>query len=137
MAALELSGISKDAYITGVQLEVGDTATPFEHRSYGQELALCQRYFTKLGGEGVGDVYGAGYITGAGFILDTLTLPVKMRTFPTSTVVGTWNVSNVAQPQLPYMSSTTAILYAQGTAIGQGLYNNPALTGYLTFDAEL
>ena len=30
--------------ITGIQLEVGDTATPFEHRSYGQELALCQRY---------------------------------------------------------------------------------------------
>ena len=31
--------------ITGVQLEVGDTATPFEHRSYGQELTLCQRYY--------------------------------------------------------------------------------------------
>ena len=33
--------------ITGVQLEVGDTATPFEHRSYGEELALCQRYYQK------------------------------------------------------------------------------------------
>jgi len=32
-------------YITGVQFEVGDKATPFEHRSYGEELLLCQRYF--------------------------------------------------------------------------------------------
>ncbi len=33
--------------ITGVQLEVGKVATPFEHRSYGEELALCQRYYQK------------------------------------------------------------------------------------------
>ena len=31
--------------VTGVQLEVGTEATPFEHRSFGQELALCQRYY--------------------------------------------------------------------------------------------
>jgi len=35
-------------YITGVQLEVGDTATPFEHRSYGEELLACCRYYWKV-----------------------------------------------------------------------------------------
>ena len=40
-------------YITGVQLEVGSVATPFEHRQYGQELALCQRYYWKMAINGV------------------------------------------------------------------------------------
>lgn len=124
-------------YLTGVQFEIGDTVTPFEHRSYGQEMALCQRYYTKIGGDALADIYGAAYITGGGFILDTLTLPVKMRAAPTGTKVGTWTVSNVAQPTIPHVSTTTFILFASGATIGQGVYYNPALTGYLTFDAEL
>jgi len=36
---------SNELFITGIQLEVGDKATPFEHRSFGEELALCQRYY--------------------------------------------------------------------------------------------
>ena len=34
--------------MTGVQMEEGGVATEFEHRSYGEELALCQRYFYKM-----------------------------------------------------------------------------------------
>ena len=50
-------------YITGVQLEVGEQATPFEHRSYADELARCQRYYAQLNGAngstgGIGTAYG-------------------------------------------------------------------------------
>ena len=41
---------SNEWYLTGVQLEVGSVATPFEHRSYGDELARCQRYYEVIYG---------------------------------------------------------------------------------------
>ena len=61
--------------LTGVQLEVGDTATPFEHRSYGDELAKCQRYYNEFG--------GIGYAAIATGMQQSSTVSSAGMTFPT------------------------------------------------------
>tara|TARA_Y100001972_G_scaffold63409_1_gene77467 strand:- start:149 stop:1252 length:1104 start_codon:yes stop_codon:yes gene_type:complete len=68
--------------ITGVQLEVGDTATEFEHRSYGDELAKCQRYFhsVTVGADNSPVAVGAYYT--ATSVYATVFFPVTMRTNP-------------------------------------------------------
>ena len=70
--------------ITGVQLEVGSVATPFEHRSYGDELRRCQRYYWNLLLEkGQTDLYlGNATQYNSSTIFMTLHPPVTMRTEP-------------------------------------------------------
>jgi hypothetical protein len=61
-----ISTINATFYLSGVQLEVGSVATPFERRDYGRELALCQRYYEKTYNQG--DVPGAGSPTAGALI---------------------------------------------------------------------
>lgn len=69
--------------ITGVQLEVGSVATDFEHRSFGQELALCQRYYLRLGDKAL-IYYTIGNIDGGNEAQTFINFPTEMRTAPSS-----------------------------------------------------
>ena len=69
---------------TGVQLEYGNVATPFEHRSYGEELALCQRYYTKVTVDSANDSFGVGLCDGSGNATGDVFFPVTMRLAPTA-----------------------------------------------------
>ena len=82
---------SNDWYLTGVQLEVGSEATDFEHRSFAEELALCQRYYYRWTA-GTTNRYlwqGQSYSTTSCFGV-IKEFPVTMRAVPTSTVSGTF-----------------------------------------------
>ena len=81
------SNASATFQFTGVQLEVGSSATGFEYRQYGQELALCQRYFAKIGGTTSTETLANGMSTD----LNTaqyycVYFPVTMRAAPTATI---------------------------------------------------
>lgn len=77
--------------ITGVQLEVGDTATPFEHRSYADEWARCRRY-TQVYANGSSGTIALGMGTGysATQFVVYVPLDVAMRAAPSVATSGNW-----------------------------------------------
>ena len=103
-------------YITGVQLEAGSVATPFEHRQYGQELALAQRYYQQwdysivLGNPGSTAFTATKYNTSDSIIANA-SLLVSMRAAPTVS------------------SSNTTCRYVSNTAIGGVTFINLSSPG--------
>ena len=68
--------------ITGVQLEVGDSATPFEHRSYGDELARCQRYFQSVYDSAMSAIAAGRGASGGDASVNVFPIPVALRASP-------------------------------------------------------
>ena len=138
-------------YITGVQLEVGSTATSFDYRPYGTELALCQRYFqgTTNPNDGNNYYYGSGSNLTSSIAYVTYPFLVSMRASPTLTSSGTFNIrggannETVTSVSLVTSSTTTAGVNftVGGATLTQG-YGVVARSGASTantlfFSAEL
>ena len=75
-------------YITGVQLEVGTSASDFEFLPYDVNLNRCQRYFQKIGGTNTNDVFATGF-TNTNTFFGVGKLNKTMRSFPSASVSGT------------------------------------------------
>jgi len=145
------SSTSNYLQITGVQLEVGDTATPFEHRSYGDELARCQRYYHRVQGNASDQTeLGMGYAFGTASVVISYTYPTTMRSPPTISESGveclTAGVSFTdASLNVTVDSSIHKVAIGFGADAGapftanrvcRGRLVNDA-TAFLAFDAEL
>ena len=78
------SSTDNNFFLTGVQLEVGSVATPFEHRSYGEELDLCYRYYVKYhaGGSGTFSRIALGFMRTTTNLRALFTFPREMRSTP-------------------------------------------------------
>jgi hypothetical protein len=113
-------------YLTGVKLEIGSVATPFNRQSLAKSMADCQRYYAVFPSLWL-QVYCA-----AGSIFDQMiTLPVTMRASPTVALVGP-TYSNASGGGSTTISSAVLGFYAVATALGMA-----NITTGLTASAEL
>ena len=107
------SSVVNTLNITGVQLEVGDTATPFEHRSYGQELALCQRYFE------TGDVMISGVKSNTSTgCLEYESFKVSKRSQPTMTKLNMGSLLSVTDVQFFNVNYSPLEAFGHTTSTG-------------------
>jgi hypothetical protein len=135
-------------YITGVQLEQNTSATPFERRLYGQELANCQRYYYKLGGSSTNEFVATGLAFNSTRFFTSTYLKTSMRASPTSVEYSSLRIQNIGAA---YTVTAVVLSGNHGKEIGatemnvaSGLTTNgyyyadtSSTSGYLAFNAEL
>jgi hypothetical protein len=132
-------------YITGVQLEVGSTATSFDYRPYGTELALCQRYFLAYGGEFASQALASGgFISTTGF-LGYCAFPTTMRAASTISFTGSLDVRSSSSFNVTAVAGSGGATSAAINATVSGATTNDAgvlrcndvNNGKILFSAEL
>jgi hypothetical protein len=128
--------------LTGVVVLPGTQApstaqSPLIMRPYDQELVTCKRYWQKLGGAANVDVIVGGYGVAGSSLAQTLTFP-EMRANPTGTIVGTWFVSNCAQPTISSAPGARSLgLQTTVTATGNAFFYINGAGNYISLDARL
>jgi hypothetical protein len=120
------AGADDNIYFTGVQLEVGTKATPYEMQIYSDQLAQCQRYYVIW--KGVADAAGYSFISnavvqGSGLFFSVISLPVTMRQIPAISYVGTITGS----PNAGTLSGITNVYNQKGSTVG--VYGTISVTG--------
>jgi len=114
-----ISTLNANLYITGVQLEVGEVATPFEHESYGDTLAKCQRYYQRFNASGNFSRYGNGYWSNSNDANVSISFPVPMRADPSIDDTGDvtdYGISNAGSVYTP----TSLPTFYRGTQTSDG-----------------
>jgi len=151
-----MDSTANNFYITGVQLEAGTTASPFEYRQYGTELALCQRYYEQWNGASNYTPAGTGLASGTTSVIFAWIYKVTKRTAAVSLVSssaaalspsngsGSVTVSNVVQIVGVTQVNDQSMMVQAGVATtpfttGQAsiVYLTNASTNYIAASAEL
>ena len=140
--------------ITGVQLEVGSKATPFEHENYGQTLAKCQRYYFRINGsDNINGLWGTGFAYSSDQAVISVPTPVTLRVAPTAIeqsgtaadyrILESGNtVTCTAVPAYGDDTTNNVVVAAFSTGnltAGQGVMGrwNTGGNGYLAWSVEL
>ena len=135
-------------FITGVQLEVGQNPTEFEHEPFATSLEKCRRYFIRIESENTYGAFGSGYIYSSTSMQAGVQLPTKLRAVPTFAQNGNFrlvapNADNLTGLSAAYLTTHLCAVQCDTSGHGEST-GNAGMFGAvndddarLDFDAEL